>query len=309
MVIEIVGLWIDVYWLDLGLECQFRWLLVLLVRCHSSFLSHDRVEHGDPLWHLRLLHVVLVHVLVQGHHVLFAFPCVGLSRLHCLHQAVSVVREVELVSIWRDIHIVVQATTIQGTHLIHARVEVDIVTSSKGAVGWVHVTLGRRRPEWIEMQLTWTWDDHIFFCLLLLSFFVVMMVMMMHVTKIWVDETVSLDLSGRLKVEVLVWMHPFEVTTLTWSIRSMVVVMMTTLLLRIPLRLFLLSWGLSWLGHFFVVFGLGSADLRWLGVWNFLNLFWHLLDFLLLFSLLSSLNLHFFDSFKLFLFLDFLFFL
>jgi hypothetical protein len=91
------------------------------------------------------------------------------------------------------------------------------------------------------MQLTWTWDDHIFFCLLLLSFFVVMMVMVMHVTKIWVDETVSLDLSGRLKVEVLVWMHPFEVTTLTWSIRSMVVVMMTTLLLRIPLRLFLLS--------------------------------------------------------------------
>ena len=151
MVVEIVGLWIDVYWLDLGLECQFRWLLVLLVRCHSSFLCHDWVEHRGLLWHLGLLHVVLVHLLVQSHHVLLALTCVGLSRLHCLHQAVSIVREVELVCIWRDIHIVVQATSVQGTHLIHTWVEVDVVTSSKGAVGWVYVTLGRWRPKWIEL--------------------------------------------------------------------------------------------------------------------------------------------------------------
>lgn len=68
-----------------------------------------------------------------------------------------------------------------------------------------------------------------------------MVVMVMHVTEIRVDETVSLDLCSRLKVEVLIWMHPFEVTTLTRSIRSMMVVMMATLLLRILLGLFLLS--------------------------------------------------------------------
>ena len=106
-----------------------------------------------------------------------------------------------------------------------------------------------------------------------------MMVVVMNVTEIRVDETVSLDLSCRLKVEVLVWMHPFEVTTLTWGIRSMMVVMMmTSLLLRILLRLFLLSRGFRWLRHFFVVFGLGSADLRGLGVRNFLNLLGYFLN-------------------------------
>ena len=68
-----------------------------------------------------------------------------------------------------------------------------------------------------------------------------MMVVVMHVTEIGVNETISLDLSRRLKVKMLVWMHPFEVTTLTWCIRSVMVVMMATLLLRILLRLFFLS--------------------------------------------------------------------
>jgi len=136
-----------------------------------------------------------------------------------------------------------------------------------------------------------------------------MMVMVMHVTEIRVDEAVSLDLSCRLEVKVLVWMHPFEVTTLTRGIRSMMVVMMATLLLRILLRLFLLSRGFRWLRHFFVVFGLGCADLRGLGVRNFLDLLGHLLYFLLLFSQLSSFNLHFLDPFKFFFLPNFLFFL
>ena len=69
------------------------------MRCHCGILGNDRVEHRGPLRHLGLLHVVLVHMLVQSHHVLLALACVGLPRLHCLHQAVSIVREVELVGI------------------------------------------------------------------------------------------------------------------------------------------------------------------------------------------------------------------
>lgn len=77
------------------------------------------MEDGHPFGHLGLLHVVVLHVLVEGHHVLLALACVRLPGLHCLHQAVSVVGEIELVGIWRDIHIVVQTTAVERTHLIY----------------------------------------------------------------------------------------------------------------------------------------------------------------------------------------------
>lgn len=157
------------------------------------------------------------------------------------------------------------------------------------------------------MQLTWAWDDHVFFFLLLLCFGVMMMVVVMHVTEIRVDETVGLNLSCRFKMEMLVWMHSLKVTTLTWGIRSVIVVMISTLLLRILLGLLFLFERFRWLWHFFVIFGLGSAYLR--GVRDFFLFLRHLFNFLLFLSLLSSLYLHFLDPFKFLFLLDFFLFL
>ena len=93
------------------------------------------MKDWSPLGNLRGLHVVvLLHVLVECHHILLAFSSVGLPTSHRCHQAVSIIREVELVSIWRDVHIVVHAS-VQGAHLVDTRVKVHIVTCSKGAVG------------------------------------------------------------------------------------------------------------------------------------------------------------------------------
>ena len=141
---------------------------------------------------------------MESHHVLLALPGVGLTRLHGLHQAVSVVSKVELIGIWRDIHIVVQAAVVQRAHLIHARVEVDVVSCTESTVWRVQVlTLRTWSYKRIELHLTWARDDHIFFHRLFLSVIVVMMVMVMHMAKIRVDKAVSLNLCCRLKMEML----------------------------------------------------------------------------------------------------------
>lgn len=86
---------------------------MLFVRGHSSLVVDHWVKDWSPLGNLRGLHVVvLLHVLVESHHILLAFSGVSLSTSHRCHQAVSIICEVELISIWRDVHIVVQTTTV-----------------------------------------------------------------------------------------------------------------------------------------------------------------------------------------------------
>jgi len=83
--------------------------MMLFMGCHCSLVIHYGVKYWSPLRYLgRLLHVVvLLHMLVKSHHILLALSCVSLSTRHCFHQVVSVIREVELVGIWRNIYVVV----------------------------------------------------------------------------------------------------------------------------------------------------------------------------------------------------------
>lgn len=104
---------------------------------------------------------------------------------------------------------------------------------------------------------------------------VVMMVMVVHVTEVRIDETVSLNLSGWLKVKMLRWvMHSLKVTPVARGFGSVMVMML--LRLRILFRLLLLFERLLGLWHFFIGLGLRwSANLRRLFnlLWLFLSHF------------------------------------
>lgn len=285
MVVEVVCLGIHIYWLDLRLECQLWWFTLLFVRGHRSFVIWNRVEDWDPLWHLGLLHAIVLHLLVESHHVLFAFPCVSLPWLHRLHQAVSVVREVELIGVWRYVHVVVHATRVKSAHLIDTGVEVDVITCSECPVWWVKVLwYWSRWCKLPERHLPWARHDHIFIGMLFLTFGVVMMVMVVHVTKVWIDEAVSLDLGCRLKVEMLSLVHPIKVAPVTWCLLPVVVMMTPTIRLGILLWFLLLFWNI------FVLLR-RCENLR--GIRYFLQ---RNLLFLLFFRLFDSLDLLFLES-------------
>ena len=192
------------------------------MRSHSIIDGH-RLQHGCPLRDLRGRHVVLLHVLelVQLNQVLLALSRWGLTTRHGkLHLSIRIVYEVELVLIRGDIYVVVH-TTVYSAHLVHARVEVCVVAGSECSVGGVQ--RGFTRCKEVELlHLSWGWDDHVLSWLL--GSLVVMVVMVVvHVTEVWVDEAISLDLSGGLVVEMLLGLvHALVVTAVTLGFGAVV---------------------------------------------------------------------------------------
>ena len=80
-----VALRMHVHGLDLRLQSQLARFLALLVGGHCRLVVGHRVQHRGPLRHLRRSHVVLLHLLVQRHHVLLALARVGLPARHRRH--------------------------------------------------------------------------------------------------------------------------------------------------------------------------------------------------------------------------------
>jgi hypothetical protein len=103
------------------------------------------------------------------------------------------------------------------------------------------------------LHLRWTWDDHVLCWLLGLSLVVMVVMVVVHVTEIWVDEAVGLDLGGGLVVEMLLMLrlvHALEVTAVALGIGAVGVVVMTVFRLLMLFTFFLLEFlGFFWLFH------------------------------------------------------------
>lgn len=159
------------------------------------------------------------------------------------------------------------------------------------------------------LHLPWAWNNHVL-SWFLLGLVVMMVVMVMYVTEVRVYETVGLNLCCWLEMEMLIWIvHLFKLTSMTRCFRSMIM-MLSTLWLRILLGLFLFLPRFSRFGHLLYEWckigwrsvHLGRVGcLLWLGFNNNYSFFFFLLLF---FGLFGCLDLHLFHPFEFFFFLD-----
>lgn len=138
--------WPNSNWLDLSLQGEGS----LRLAPDLVFVLLHWMENWSPLGnvvlssHVLMVQIHLVHCLkilhilkcLQVHYLLAIFTLWGVSAAW---DDSVMIYEIELVLIWWDLNIVVNAnvmvvTSIHSTHLIHAWVEIHIVAGAKGPV-------------------------------------------------------------------------------------------------------------------------------------------------------------------------------